>query len=102
MKILLISPPLFGSQLRWDESAIYPPLGLAYMASLLEDKHDVKIIDGSADNLSAEQLRELIKLEDPDVVGISSIITLHKQLMKTIDISRECNKKNRYIRKFIA
>ena len=92
MKILLISPPSFGSQLRWDDSGFYPPLGLAYLASLLEDKHNVKIIDGPADNLSENQLKELIKSEKPDLIGISSIIELHKQFMKTIDLCREYNK----------
>ena len=58
MKILLINPPLFNKNLRWDEqSATYPPLGLMYIAAVLEQKnHNVVIFDGQAQNIFEEEL----------------------------------------------
>lgn len=94
MKILLINPPLFNKNLRWDEqSATYPPLGLMYIAAVLEQKnHNVVIFDGQAQNIFEEELENYIKNENPLVVGITTITLMHKQILKCIDIIKEANK----------
>ena len=51
MKVLLLHPPytkdeIFRKSMK-RVGAVLPPLGLAYLASMLEKKgHEVKIIDG--------------------------------------------------------
>ena len=52
---------------------VYPPLGLLYIASvLIENKHNVSIIDADIDDLSLEDIKQQIKIHSPDVVGITS------------------------------
>lgn len=78
MEVLLINPPE-----RFDESnenlkknkgySLYPPLGLAYLASMLEKNDiDVRIFDIMATNNSLAEIISLIENESPSVVGITS------------------------------
>jgi len=71
MEVLLISPP--------TESAVSevmgttgPPLGLAYLASMVRDEHDVKIVDSTAEQLDKEDVAKKIKDWDPDIVGLTA------------------------------
>lgn len=90
MKITLISPPLFGEALRWDKSATYPPLGLCYIAAVLEKNgHEVRIIDGEALGLSREELGRTIRQQHPDLVGVTSITPKYKMMLETIKIAKE-------------
>jgi anaerobic magnesium-protoporphyrin IX monomethyl ester cyclase len=65
MKIMLIRVHVHTLQL-------IPPLGLGYISSSL-DKHGIEnqIIDGLRDNLTNENILEVIKKEKPEAVGIS-------------------------------
>lgn len=45
MKILLVLPPT-ESAIKRVVGTTGPPLGLAYLASMVREEHDVKIIDG--------------------------------------------------------
>ena len=61
MKIMLINPALCSNttqRLGPIAGNLFfnsPPLGLCYLAAVLEkDKHEVKIIDAAAENLSAD------------------------------------------------
>jgi len=68
MKIAFISP-------KWLTENSYPPLGLAYLAAVMEQKsHEVKIFDLSFNNPHApieSDLDELLKFA-PDIVGITT------------------------------
>lgn len=70
MKILLIQPEVpkespFGKVLT-------PPIGLMYIAAVLENNgFDVAILDNNLLELSEQQLSKRIKEENPDLVGIS-------------------------------
>ena len=70
MKILLIQPEVpkespFGKVLT-------PPIGLMYIAAVLENNgFDVAILDNNLLELSEQQLSKRIKGENPDLVGIS-------------------------------
>ena len=67
MKIVLIQPPSGNSSLK------VPPLGLAYITSMLKRNHiEAKIVDLSAENSS---LSTYLSREKPEVIGISSIVT---------------------------
>jgi anaerobic magnesium-protoporphyrin IX monomethyl ester cyclase len=93
MKILLINPPEFKKELRWDKgAATYPPLGLIYIAAVLEKEgFNVKILDGQLDHPTEEEFEARIKDEKPDVVGITSITPLHKEVLKAIDLVKKCD-----------
>lgn len=65
MKILLIKPD-YGSHV------ITPPLGLGYIASVLEmDGHDVHIVDLATDHLSDDGFLRTVKKREPDLIGFS-------------------------------
>ena len=67
MKILLIQP------MSYDHQSFGPPLGLAYIASGLEEAgHDVKIIDGLLLNCKLRHIKKEIKSYDPEIVGVSA------------------------------
>ena len=78
MKILLLNPPMhYGAyneagRLYVDKS--YPPLGLGYIAAVLEEAgYDVKLIDMI--DTSFKDAEKLIRKEKPQVVGISCNLT---------------------------
>ena len=61
MKVLLINPPYFNSKYKFI-GLVAPPLGIAYMAAVLEENSiDVKIIDAAALEMSWETLETEIK-----------------------------------------
>ncbi len=84
LRVCLINPPLIRPQ-SWGKPSVFQPLGLAYIAAVLEKEHHVNIIDANAEGwrnltvddgrcvtgLSAEELKERIRSARPDVVGIS-------------------------------
>ncbi len=63
MKILLIQP-------RTAFDTIIPPLGLGYLAKCLIPRHEVRILDCHRDNIRQENFLDLVKQNDPDVVGV--------------------------------
>jgi anaerobic magnesium-protoporphyrin IX monomethyl ester cyclase len=104
-KILLIQPPCTLNKTYTKE--IQPPLGLAYIAAVLEEKFTVKILDAAVDGwhteiavskqeirygLSFEQIAERIKDFNPELVGISCLFSMqahnaHKvaEIVKTVN-----------------
>jgi len=50
MKILLLSPPTI-SAIKTVVRITGPPLGLTYLASMVRDEHDVRIVDSPAEGL---------------------------------------------------
>ena len=75
MRILLISPPTI-SAIKAVVGTTGPPLGLAYVASMVRDEHDVKIIDSLAEDYTYKDVEQIIKKYDPDVVGITSTTSM--------------------------
>ena len=90
-RVLLIQPPITIKKKDADSFGCYPPLGLGYIASVLEqDNHDVAIMDcqGDGGDVRTSQRGELVRIgmtdEDivsrieaftPDVVGVGSMFT---------------------------
>lgn len=53
---------------------VYPPLGIAYIASYLrQEGYSVGILDANAWNLDEEGLEEAVREFQPDIVGITSM-----------------------------
>lgn len=87
-KILLINPPLSGEELfargSKDTASVIPPLGLAYLAAVLEDEgHFVRIIDGIATDTSIDEITAAVK--DFDVAGITVLSTFFKRCVELVE-----------------
>lgn len=79
MRIALISP-------KWNKKANdYPPLGLAYLAAVLEaDGHELRIFDlGLEPNGSLADDVQRISAFDPQVIGITSMTNLYHSALET-------------------
>ncbi len=75
MKILLVSSP--GSR-KFEVQEVAgiraPPLGLAYIAAVLElHGHKVKILDAASLDMSINDIVKTILSEKPDILGISAL-----------------------------
>lgn len=89
-RIFLIWPTDISKQ-----SALYPPLGLASLASVLKQKnHHVKVIDLSFDE-NWEQIRSL--KEEGAVYGVSFTSSLYSNAKKCVRIIRENDKKSNIV-----
>ena len=93
-KVLLIQPPAFSNNKRTDMNP-NAPLGLAYIAGMLErEKYDVRILDAFIEGwehetrineekilvgLPFQQIKEIIADVNPDVVGITSMFTSQRK-----------------------
>jgi anaerobic magnesium-protoporphyrin IX monomethyl ester cyclase len=77
MKIVLINPFPKDSE-GINEATIYPPIGLAYLASYLrrEGFHDIEIIDANIRRIDNERLLEHLKRVNTDIVGIHMNVVL--------------------------
>lgn len=77
MKIILINPRLR----EWSPN-IWIPLGLTYVASVLEKEgHIVKIIDMNAERMTDSDLIQNLN-KDTNVVGITGMITEYQKILK--------------------
>ena len=93
MKICLINPPVLVPKNWKGLTRVFQPLGLAYIAAVLEKNgYDVVILDALAEDwkstheykdikyngMSFEKITEKVKEIDPDIVGIT-IVSAHKR-----------------------
>lgn len=99
MKVLLIRPRLVNyinsqSPPSFEDSiGLVPPLGIASIASVLEEKgHTASILDCEALCLSGEKIREAIIKYAPDVVGVSAITTNIHGALEACRLAKECGK----------
>ena len=76
MRILLINPSLHQATTGQyedeveKERGVYPPLGLAYIAAILENKnHEVKIIDCDVTENYRQEITKIFQEFRPQVVG---------------------------------
>lgn len=84
MRIILIQPPF--TIFKTEAKKCHPPLGLAYLAAILKNNHEIVVLDALAEgyeeekNINKEYLRYGLSFEDikrkinyfsPDIVGIS-------------------------------
>lgn len=95
MKVLLLHPPypkddIFRKSMK-RVGAVLPPLGLAYLASMLEKKgHEVSIIDGPAlatvESYGFEELGKDLRDFKPKVVGISAAYSQIEYAKKALSL----------------
>jgi radical SAM superfamily enzyme YgiQ (UPF0313 family) len=95
MKVLLLLPPypkdkIFRKSMK-RVGAVLPPLGLAYLASMIEKEgNEVKIIDGPAlatmEGYGFEELAKDIRSFKPDVAGISASYSQLEYTKKSLSL----------------
>ena len=99
-RILLVRPPVTIVK-NLEPKNLAVPLGLAYLAAVLENDYEVKILDSIADGfeeelrlsgdfvrfgLSFEKIQEEIRAFSPDVVGISCLFSV--QFANALEVCR--------------
>lgn len=83
MKVLLINPPPFGGvsyvregrcmQRKGAWTTVWPPISLASVAGLLRSEgHEIKLVDGIADDLTEEDVKKIISEFRPEAVIINT------------------------------
>jgi anaerobic magnesium-protoporphyrin IX monomethyl ester cyclase len=92
VNILLIQPP---PRKKITEEIIVPPLGVAYLASVLEKQaYRVTIIDAFAEGLDIHTLEDKVKAIAPDLIGITGMTPVIDNAFRT---ARICRKYTKYI-----
>jgi radical SAM superfamily enzyme YgiQ (UPF0313 family) len=73
---------------------VIPPLGIAYVAGTLRSAgYEVKIADSQALNLTTRDLRDRIKAESPNIVGITATTPSIHGALEAARIAKECGTK---------
>ncbi len=93
MKVLLLFPPMLGEE-RYGKFAkggsYLPPLGLAYIAAVLEKEgHTVEILDGSVGQITTDELAGEIRKRKPRFVGISAQTPTYYRAIKCAEIIKQ-------------
>lgn len=91
MKILLINPPIpYEIELYSTAGIIAPPMGLTYLAAILE-KHGyhVEILDVPVLGLSYKQIKDELKKRKPDLVGITATTAMINSALQVAKIVKD-------------
>lgn len=91
MKTLLIHPdtPIvygIGGQCAF-------PLGLGYIAAVLERQHDIKVIDVGVERLNNDSLRKSISKVSPEIVGITSDTLTFQRAIEIAKVVKQVGRK---------
>ena len=89
MKIVLINPPIWNDL--GNVLASTPPLGLLFLAGYLEKNNysDVKVLDADAAEMTWQDLKNWLKKEKPDIVGVTGPSFVLPALFKTVELVKE-------------
>ncbi|OHB76653.1 MAG: hypothetical protein A2Z25_00405 [Planctomycetes bacterium RBG_16_55_9] len=91
MKMLLINPPE-DNEIKATKSAHarnnLVTLGLLYLASHLKASHEVKVVDMALLKQSTNELPGIIDDFKPNVIGLTSVITLWGTVLELIHIAK--------------
>ncbi|CDG65567.1 MAG: anaerobic magnesium-protoporphyrin monomethyl ester cyclase [Methanobacterium sp.] len=89
MKVTFINPPQTNSKYKFI-GVVAPPLGISYMAAVLEKNgYTVSIIDASALEMTWEDLEKAVQEESPQVVAITALTPTIKQADKSAQIVKK-------------
>ncbi len=89
--VLLLMPPCIELYKEMREGApVYPPLGLAYIAALLEKNNfGVNIIDAFAENLSWSEIEKRIRGAKPEIIGITTTTSTIREALRIAKIAKK-------------
>ena len=69
---------------------ILPPLGIAYIASVLEkERYKVRILDAMALNLTSREVRDEIVNEAADIVGVTTMTSSIREALEALQLAKE-------------
>lgn len=89
MKVTFINPPQTKSKYKFL-GVIAPPMGIAYMAAVLEENGiDVDVLDGSALDLTIKELQEEMKERNSDIVAITALTPTFYTACETAEAVKE-------------
>lgn len=88
MKILLINPPYTNFEGIKESGGHMMSLGLAYLASYLRKKtnHQIAILDAEVKGMDYEIIKESIKNEQPEIIGITCPTPTMSHVFKIAEI----------------
>lgn len=89
MKVLFVNPPQTASKYKFM-GVIAPPLGIAYMAGVLQENNiDVEILDASAEDMDFKDVeKELLKIK-PDLVALTALTPTIGRALETAQVVKE-------------
>jgi radical SAM superfamily enzyme YgiQ (UPF0313 family) len=98
VKILFLVPPVTQEQATSKYQLAFlnftaPPLGLAYIAAVLEENGftNIKILDSQALNFAQNEYRRFLKRYNPDFLGIQTLTPNFKDAISAAHIAKEEN-----------
>ena len=95
VEVLLMTPPCIELYEGLREVApISPPLGILYIASVLEkNKVNVKVLDSYAENLNWDAIESKIKEHEPFILGSTCVTSTFNEVVKIMEIAKRINPK---------
>jgi len=89
MKVVLVNPPMLRAEVTRVLGVKTPPMGLAYLAAVLEEKgYQPKIIDANALDFDYTALRKELEKESPDVVGVTAITPMIHEAIASVKAAK--------------
>ena len=89
MDVLLVNAPL---KKRSKHARFNPPLGLAYIASVLIDNgYDVSAIDFNISGFNPVRLKQILEREAPCIIGISTHTKTYSNGLRIAEIAKQLN-----------
>lgn len=89
MKVTFINPPQTDSKYKFM-GVVAPPLGMAYMAAVLEENNiDVNIIDASALDMSWEDLEIKLREDIPELIAITALTPTIGKALETARLAKK-------------
>lgn len=91
MKVLLMHPPQWMFSGFWIHQN--PSLSLMTLASILREKHQVQVVDTEALKLNWFDIKQILRKQNPDVLGLTATTLSFKGMIKTAKLARLHNPK---------
>lgn len=89
MKVLFVNPPQTASKYKFM-GVIAPPLGIAYMAGVLQENNiDVEILDASAEDMDFKDVEKELLKRKPDVVALTALTPTIGRALETAQVVKE-------------
>ncbi|MCW4000121.1 MAG: radical SAM protein [Candidatus Bathyarchaeota archaeon] len=86
-KVALVTPPITQ---KVAHHPLYPPLGLAYMAAVLEqNSFEVKIIDSPVLGFNHQQIKAELEAYQPAIVGVGSMTPTFESAIECARVAKE-------------
>ncbi len=91
MKVLLVAPPVSPKvETLKTIDMIAPPLGLAYLAAVLEEAHyPVEILDSPPWRITFHQLPKELETRKPDLIGVTATTATITEALRTAETAKK-------------